>query len=528
MLIDFTTQLSDVSFPRLVIVGSGPVGMALATGLRRRGVDVTIIESGPAAATSVSPLNEGDNLGLPFTGIEKRGRGLGGGTSQWAGQCLRFHAADFERREWVDGSGWPLGYDDLAPFYSEAEKYFDVSADGYLARVWEEFGLEPGRMIDTDVLVRFSVFARQPQVFDRDRKYWSRDKGSRFLYNATVTQLVRDGPRVRGVVVQHPGGAALTIPADLVVICVGGIETARMLLEPTPGFPRGIGNGNPHVGQHFQDHPHTVIGQIEEYELGSGLADVTRFMSALYRSRRRYLPRLVLSATRQRELGVLNSCAIATFDWPPESVTQNLRELQAAVAGRRFDLRLGSRISRTVRDPWALSRSIRARLRGASFGEEPALVNLHGFAEQDPMTPSSVSLSDRSDCLGRPLAAVNWQVGDRERETLLALAHEIDAYLRSNGIGRVQISESLKQSDDRWKSGVLDNQHHVGTARMSDSEHRGVVDPNCRLFGLPNLYVCGGAVMPTGSHANPTLTMTALAFRLASRLAKVSRAPLSR
>lgn len=131
-----------------------------------------VLESGPEIASSVSEFNDGDVTGLPFTGILQRGRGLGGGTSQWAGQCIRFHAADFEARDWVNESGWPLGYDDLVPFYSEAEQFFDVNSDGYLARVWRDFGLEPGGLVDTDVLVRFSVFARDPQVFDRDRRRW--------------------------------------------------------------------------------------------------------------------------------------------------------------------------------------------------------------------------------------------------------------------------------------------------------------------------------------------------------------------
>jgi choline dehydrogenase-like flavoprotein len=140
------------------------------------------------------------------------------------------------------------------------------------------------------------------------------------------------------------------------------------------------------------------------------------------------------------------------------------------------------------------------------------------------MTSSSVSLSSRFDVFGRPLAAVDWQVGERERQTLLALALEIDAYLGLNRIGRVVITAALRQPGDAWKSTLYDNQHHVGTARMAVSERDGVVDSNGKVFGLANLYVCGGAMMPTGSYANPTLTMTALGFRLAAHLAKAGTA----
>ena len=135
------------------------------------------------------------------------------------------------------------------------------------------------------------------------------------------------------------------------------------------------------------------------------------------------------------------------------------------------------------------------------------------------MTSSNVSLSTRSDCFGRPLAAVNWQVGGRERETLLALALEIDAYLALNRIGRVAISAALRQPGDAWKSGLRDNQHHVGTARMAASERHGVVDSNGKIFRLANLYVSGGAVIADRFARESHPHNDSLGFRLAAHLA---------
>jgi len=525
VLVDFeASHIDQLELPHTVIIGAGPVGLAVATGLRRRGIPVTIVESGPATASASSDLNDADILGLPFTGPFYRGRGLGGGTSEWAGQCLRFHAADFEKRDWIDGSGWPIGYDDLAQFYSEAEQYFDISADGYLARVWRDFGLEPGTMIDTDVLVRFSVFARNPQVFERDRRKWEKDPDAWLIYNATVTDFGRDGSRIDRVTVRSRNGKSMDVKVQAVALCVGGIEAPRMLLEPLPDFASGLGGGNPHVGKYLQDHPHREIGVVKECVPGQGLEPVTRFLSTFYRHGRRYLPRLVLSYSQQRDLESLNACSIALFEYPESSVTQNLRELQAAVSGRRFDLSVSSQLTRALKDPRGLTRTARARFRGASFGEVPSAIHLHGWAEQDPLTTSSVSLSSRLDPFGRPLAAVNWQVGERERETLLSLALKIDDYLQLNRLAKVEVSTDMQRSGEGWKTSITDNQHHVGTARMAASDRTGVVDPHGRVWGLSNLFVSGGAVMPTGSHANPTLTMTALGFRLAAHLGRSARA----
>ena len=67
---------------------------------------------------------------------------------------------------------------------------------------------------------------------------------------------------------------------------------------------------------------------------------------------------------------------------------------------------------------------------------------------------------------------------------------------------------------------VTDASHHIGTTRMGDNEKKSVVDRNCRVHGIENLYVAGASVSPTSGHANPTLTAVALAFRLADHLEK--------
>ncbi len=65
---------------------------------------------------------------------------------------------------------------------------------------------------------------------------------------------------------------------------------------------------------------------------------------------------------------------------------------------------------------------------------------------------------------------------------------------------------------------ILDMKHPSGTTRMSASPRTGVVDANCRVHGVENLYIAGSSVFPTVGHANPTLTIVALAARLAHHL----------
>jgi choline dehydrogenase-like flavoprotein len=149
-------------------------------------------------------------------------------------------------------------------------------------------------------------------------------------------------------------------------------------------------------------------------------------------------------------------------------------------------------------------------------------VLLHAFVEQDPATASSVRLSRTGrDPFGLPLAEVDWVLADSERRSVLALATEVGRFLAERGFGRLDVAPELGADGAAgadWPALFHDNQHHAGTARMAGSERDGVVDTDGRVFGLPNLYVGGGAVFPSGSFANPTLTMVAQAFRLGAHL----------
>jgi choline dehydrogenase-like flavoprotein len=69
-----------------------------------------------------------------------------------------------------------------------------------------------------------------------------------------------------------------------------------------------------------------------------------------------------------------------------------------------------------------------------------------------------------------------------------------------------------------WERTVASAAHHLGTVRMADSPERGVVDANLRVFGIDNLYVCDASVFATAGSVNPSLTITALALRLAAHL----------
>jgi choline dehydrogenase-like flavoprotein len=148
---------------------------------------------------------------------------------------------------------------------------------------------------------------------------------------------------------------------------------------------------------------------------------------------------------------------------------------------------------------------------GWSRMKEPARW-LGGFSlltniEQYPDPENRVVLSKRKDPLGLPRAALHWRWTKEEQGTLERLRKTLAISIERSGMGKVTILEDMAPDPNAC--------HHAGTTRMHDDPRIGVVDSHGRVHGTDNLFVAGASVFPTAGFANPTLTIVALAIRLA-------------
>lgn len=141
------------------------------------------------------------------------------------------------------------------------------------------------------------------------------------------------------------------------------------------------------------------------------------------------------------------------------------------------------------------------------------------MCEQAPSANSYIALSEKRDQFGRRQALLNWQVGFDTWETVVRFGEALAAQIPRAGLGEVKLFEHLRLDEPDWERHVHDVNHHMGGVRMSATPEGGVVDPDLRVWGVPNLYACSTAVFPTSSHSNPTLTLLALGARLAEQLA---------
>ncbi len=147
-------------------------------------------------------------------------------------------------------------------------------------------------------------------------------------------------------------------------------------------------------------------------------------------------------------------------------------------------------------------------------------IRLYTRLEQTPNPDSRTVLTAEQDRFGLKRIALDWRLSELDKLSLRRSQELIGAEFGRLGVARLRIDDWVLAEDNNWPDDLQGGYHHMGTARMSGDPKQGVVDRDCRVHGIDNLYVAGSAVFPTSGWVNPTLTIVALALRLADHLKK--------
>jgi choline dehydrogenase-like flavoprotein len=517
---DFDSLPQDtVMYADLCIIGAGAAGISLAREFAGTSTEVVLLESG---GFDVDPeheaLNEGESSGLRHVGMtEGRRRGLGGTTCAWAGQCRELDPIDFEPRSWVPNSGWPFGQEVLAPYYRRAQAVFGVENEPYDERIWRGFGIAPPAFDAAKLTSTFTVYSPQPHLGRLYRGMLEAARNVHVYMHATVSRLRTEegGNRVVAAEVRSLRGARAEVRARAFVLCMGGVEPVRLLLASTSkAHPNGLGNRNHLVGRFFLDHPSYFTAEVQTRD-PKRLHDL---YGLLYRGRVRYWPKFALSERLQREAGLLNAVAVLVFEYPQNSGVAALKGIVRNVrAGRHAGLSLKA-LGSLVHDGAGVAQTgFRRYLLGRSPLGSSRIV-LQCYPEQLPDPESRITLSARRDALGVPRANIAWRTSELERETVRVLTAAVRSEFARLQLGTVEPAPWLNDSAAEWAKHVHEGFHHMGATRMAPTPSRGVVDLHCRLHDADGLYLAGSSTFPASGFANPTLTIAALAIRLADHL----------
>lgn len=523
MLIDFAQAnerlLNQVD---LCVVGAGAAGIALAREFVSHPSKVLLIESGSvnpeAATTDLYGGGMAPGGKLHFGIHEGRARVFGGTTTLWGGQALPLAPIDFERRDWVNESGWPFSSAEVEPYYERVGAILglrDVAFEEDLHRI---FGLpRPG--LDPAVVKHiYSRWSPQPNFATAYGRDLAAAQNVTVVRRANLSQikLNGDGTRVERIELRSIGTKEIkVVRAKHYVLCCGGIETARLLLVSERERSRGVGNAHDLVGRYFQDHLSVRWADF----VPSDRARIDALFNCFFRGRTKYYPLLAASEDFQRINRTLNISAAVVTDVEPDSGIETAKRVFRSLQHGRFEnISFSDGKQLLASAPEALRSGYRIAMRRRSYLNPRAPLYLGSSLEQEPNFHSRVLLDGRLDALGMPRVLLDWRLTPLVRTTLVAFARAMRDEFQRVGLGAVRLYPWLLEGDDQVLRRMVDVYHHMGTTRMSVDSCRGVVDPDCRVHGLQNLYISSSAVFPTSGHSNPTFTLLALCFRLADRL----------
>ncbi|HSU27026.1 MAG TPA: GMC family oxidoreductase [Chitinophagaceae bacterium] len=492
----------------ICIIGTGAAGLSMALEWVDTPYKVILLEGGGFEYDEkVQELYNGKILGHPYYPMKSsRLHYFGGSTGHWGGMCSTMDEIDFVKRDWVENSGWPIRLEDIAACYPRAHKNLDLGPYEYDVKYWQKQEQSFVPMPLEDEILWTKMWQLSPPTrFGTKYKDAVVNAKNIHLYtyaNVVDIQATENISAIKEVTVKNHAGKQHTVRARYFVMACCSIQNARLLLASNKQAPAGLGNGNDLVGRYFMEH----------IEIGTGELWVNKPESlVLYRRTvHKQQAELAISRQKQEELKLLN----ATVAFVPLDIA---KVMEPSVKTWSED------DPRKALDKW--SKYYQNAYKKGAFRhvslpfQKYQAFGLYTRSEQAPNPDSRVTLSKEIDALGVPRADLTWQMTPIDKKTLRAITQLLGQQVGKAGIGRVKMADFLlDEKDETVPPEASGGWHHIGTTRMSDTPKTGVVDKNCKVHGIENLFIAGSACFPTSGAINPTLTLVALTLRLSDHL----------
>ncbi len=519
-----------------VVIGSGIIGAITARKLLEQGASVIILEAGPrvnrgelVARFRNSP-RKGDWMS-PYPSVpwaphpiyqpqsndylEQAGphpypaeyiRQVGGTTWHWAAQAWRVLPNDMRTQSLYGvGVDWPLNYEELEPFYQEAEDIMGVSgapgtgsprsAPFPMAPVAESWAMRRirERLLPGGYEVMPNTTARNSRSYDGrpaccgnnscqpicpiDAQYHggiaaqnAESAGAKLIANAVVYRLEHDGQgRIVAAHYYDKHKKSYRVTANMFVLAANGIESPKLLLlSSSEKYPNGLANSSGMVGRHLMDHPSTslVFDADEPLWPGRGPQSPSAINTLRDGAFRRDHAAYRIDVSNMSQV---------------HAVTQTL--IEEGIYGEQFAKQLRYRAAHQI--------------------------SIKNVLEVLPNPDNRIVLSTEKDSMGIPKPRVHYTIDDYTRQGAQASKRDFERIAALMGGTNLRFSEDGK---------FMNNQHITGTMRMGHDPAMSVVDRFGRTHDHENLFIVGTGVMPTSATCNSTQTGVALGLRTAHHI----------
>ncbi len=526
----------------VVIVGSGPAGLSLAHALRNTTKKVLLIETGgdaPAdAATRALSVGTNEHAFSPAPSEGNRIRQIGGNANAWnlmrpngeAGvRMVELDDVDFQARSSTGGTGWPFTKAALQPWYDKASTLLEMVPFNTLPTT---HGLQSDL-----ITTRYAQVAPVRMFIERMKSETIAAPNVTVMTDATLLKINIDNgpnPLVTSIVVGALDGARCTIAASEVVLAGGGFENPRQLLMADRVRGTGLSETGP-LGRYLMEHP---MDASDFVRAAPADRDKAVFPAVLDMSDKHESVRIAYLTVRPDVVAAQDLLGMSTWvfprpiRWQPAEGANALRFLAGRGVpptyphGRTGVAAKVEAVRRIVTAPgsvayWLSKGKVGDKTSGnlinragwapSGTGKSDfAFHNLTRIIEQSPSAQNRVELGRSNDSFGLPQAHIHWKWTDQDVSGTLRTKWIVDNEIERLGLGTV-MNRSLEHA-------VPGAAHVLGATRMGIHADSGVVDANCQVHGVRNLYVNGSSVFPVGGWANPTYTIIALSLRLAAHL----------
>lgn len=536
----------------IAVVGAGPAGIVLALELAKSGYKVALIESGGLHfSVAIQNLGEANYLDPQFHASmsECTRRQVGGASIIWGGRCLPYDPVDFDRREHIGNSDWPMLYEEIENYFQRACDYFFCGKSEFDIQnipELEQKSIVPGlpdAEVLTSTLERWSLPTNFGKEYFNDLKH---SENIQLLYNLTCTEIATNeqGNQVELLHAKTIGGKNIQVKCQKYILASGGLNTTRLLLVSDRRHPGGIGNHSGMLGRFYMGH---LSGDIAVANFTtppkSTVFGFDRDLDKIYLRRRFSFSREFqhekqLSNTvawlgspkfsdPSHQNGVLSSAYLA-LSTPVLKNHLVSTAIRTTLVKEEFSGSYLSHLMNVVKDfkqvltfipnfgygRYIVKRKIPALFVYSAANKYP----LHYHSEQVPNPSSIVSLSNEQDELGMRKLNINIQFTQQDIDNVVKAHRYWDEYLRRHNCGYLEyLTDDLEASV--WEQ-AGDGFHQIGTTRMSAHPHNGVVGTNCEVHGVDNLFVASSSVFVTSGQANSTFMIVSFALRLADHLKK--------